>query len=89
MKKIWYANEVEKLKRCYLKEQSLRDMSFALGRSVTAVNKALTRFKIRPYKPLPLQQVEKAYLLLSQYDKEYDKEEDTREVQATIRRQCC
>lgn len=50
MKYGWKSNEIEILKKCFLKEKSLKEMGRLLGRSATAVNKALTRFKIREYK---------------------------------------
>lgn len=50
-KKPWTSQEISSLKRHYLLASPLEEMAHLLGRSKTSVNKALTRFNIRLYKP--------------------------------------
>lgn len=47
----WTTSDIRLLRKYYLQQQSLKVMSRLLGRSPTAINKCLTRFKIRPTKP--------------------------------------
>lgn len=47
----WTTGDIRLLRKYYLQQQSLKVMSRLLGRSPTAINKCLTRFKIRPIKP--------------------------------------
>ena len=51
MKNKWTTGDIKLLRKYYLQQQSLKVMSRLLGRSPTAINKCLTRFKIRPIKP--------------------------------------
>lgn len=51
MKNKWTTGDIRLLRKYYLQQQSLKVMSRLLGRSPTAINKCLTRFKIRPMKP--------------------------------------
>lgn len=51
MKKNWTTGDIRLLRKYYLQQQSLKVISRLLGRSPTAINKCLTRFKIRPMKP--------------------------------------
>lgn len=46
----WTTQDINDLKRYFLEEKRLKDMGYLLGRSVTSINKALTRFKIRAYR---------------------------------------
>jgi hypothetical protein len=47
----WTTGDIRLLRKYYLQQQSLKVMSRLLGRTPTAINKCLTRFKIRPIKP--------------------------------------
>jgi len=47
----WTSKEIKELKEYFISGRSLKDMSALLGRSITAINKSLTRFEIRQYKP--------------------------------------
>lgn len=47
----WTSGDIRLLRKYYLQQQSLKVMARLLGRSPTAINKCLTRFKIRPIKP--------------------------------------
>jgi len=55
----WTAKEIQRLKQYFLESKTLREMSALLGRSVTGVNKSLTRFKIRQHTPLRARPLEK------------------------------
>ena len=46
----WTTGDIRLLRKYYLQQQSLKVMARLLGRSPTAINKCLTRFKIRPIK---------------------------------------
>lgn len=46
----WSFEEIQKMKTAYLENKSIKAIARMLDRTPTAVNKALTRFKIRPYK---------------------------------------
>ncbi len=50
MTKKWTTGDIRLLRKYYLQQQSLKVISRLLGRSPTAINKCLTRFKIRPIK---------------------------------------
>jgi hypothetical protein len=50
MTRKWTTGDIRLLRKYYLQQQSLKVMSRLLGRSPTAINKCLTRFKIRPIK---------------------------------------
>ena len=54
----WTTTDIQLLRKYYLQQQSLKVMSRLLERTPTAINKCLTRFRIRPVKktsffPLP------------------------------------
>lgn len=47
--KPWSLKDIEVLRQFYLTNQSIKSIAQTLEPTPTAVNKALTRFKIRPY----------------------------------------
>jgi hypothetical protein len=48
----WASKEIQLLKQYYLENKPLKQIGTLLGRSMSSVNKSLTRFKIRQHRPL-------------------------------------
>lgn len=76
----WSANDIKKARSYFLNGLTIKDIAYKLGRTPTAINKALTRFGIRykkprrqysdmPYSDTPLQPKEEMALILPSFER--------------------